>query len=143
MVRLAVIALAAAVTVVGAGCWNDGIIVGSATGRGGATAGKGGTVGQAGSGGAGRGGGAGTGSAGTGVTGTGGGGVSGSGGSAPGGASGAAPGGASGSGGAAGAATMYSELTDASKWTQFGILPVANDPTRFSGGTFDGRYVYF
>ncbi len=40
-------------------------------------------------------------------------------------------------------ATVYSSLTDTAKWTEFGILAVANDPTRFSGGTFDGRYVYF
>ena len=40
-------------------------------------------------------------------------------------------------------ATVYSGLTDHSKWTEFGISPVANESTRFSGGTFDGRYVYF
>jgi hypothetical protein len=46
-------------------------------------------------------------------------------------------------GGAAGTVATYSALSDTSKWSQFALTPVSNNNTRFSGGTFDGRYVYF
>jgi hypothetical protein len=51
--------------------------------------------------------------------------------------------GASGAGGGAGAVATYSALSDTSKWSQFAVAPVANGNMRFSGGAFDGRYVYF
>jgi hypothetical protein len=34
-------------------------------------------------------------------------------------------------------------FTSASAWSFFDILNVATNPQRYSGGTFDGRYVYF
>ena len=103
MIRLALLALAVAATLVAAGCWDDSVVIGRAQGggAGGGTAGRGGSGGKAGALGSGS-----SGTGGTGIRGAGGGGgtggVSAAGGSSGGAAGGSGRGGSAGSGGAGG-----------------------------------------